>query len=159
MKRERTSYTVSKGDDNMDSMNDVDKNKSLNHNKNQTGPKEMDEMAQAPASTRTEAAVNDWITTGEAAKRLGIRSVNTVKRWINTGLLVGWHPKGGWVRVSAASVQKLLEANSIELRRLQFVKQELEATKDLGGEITQELLDDLSMSKLGNLPWQVSESE
>lgn len=159
MKRNRSTYTVSKAGDTMDSMNDVDKNEGFNHNKDQTELQEMSKMAQATAPSRTGAVVNDWITTGEAARRLGIRSVNTVKRWVRIGLLVGWRPDGGWVRVSAASVQRLLESNSIELRKFQVLQQELEATKDLGGELTQELLDDLSVGKIGKLPWQVSNSE
>jgi excisionase family DNA binding protein len=47
------------------------------------------------------------VTTGEAAKLLGIRSVNTIKRWVRDGLLLGFQ-RGGRILVSRSSVDAIL---------------------------------------------------
>ena len=51
----------------------------------------------------------DLITTGDAAELLGVRSINTIKRWVREGLLEG-HQRGGRVMVTRASVQRLVDA-------------------------------------------------
>jgi excisionase family DNA binding protein len=48
-----------------------------------------------------------WITTGEAARMLGVRSVNTVKRMIRDGRLTAIRP-GGHYRVARAGVEQLI---------------------------------------------------
>jgi excisionase family DNA binding protein len=57
------------------------------------------------------------VTTGEAAKLLGIRSVNTVKRWVNDGLLNGLR-LGSRVMVTRESVERLLESAVPERQRV-----------------------------------------
>lgn len=47
------------------------------------------------------------VTTGEAAAALGVRSVNTIKRWVREGLLQGFR-RGGRILVSRASVDRML---------------------------------------------------
>lgn len=47
-----------------------------------------------------------WISTGAAAKRLGVRSVNTVKRLIRDGKLTAIRP-GAHYRVAASDVRRL----------------------------------------------------
>jgi excisionase family DNA binding protein len=49
------------------------------------------------------------MTTGEAARALGIRSVNTVKRWVNDGLLSGVR-LGSRIMVTRESVDRLRES-------------------------------------------------
>jgi excisionase family DNA binding protein len=48
----------------------------------------------------------DLLSTGEAAAILGIRSVNTIKRWASDGLLDGYRV-GGRIKVTPESVDKL----------------------------------------------------
>ncbi len=55
----------------------------------------------------------DLMTTGEAAHALGIRSVNTIKRWAAQGLLDGFR-RGGRVLVSRASVEKMKGHKSVK---------------------------------------------
>lgn len=52
-----------------------------------------------------------WLSTGEAAERLGV-SVPTVKDWIRRGTLEG-QPVGSRWRVSAASVDKVLDVRGM----------------------------------------------
>lgn len=47
-----------------------------------------------------------WLTVGETADRLRV-SVETVRRWIESGDLTAGRTPGGHRRVSAASVQRL----------------------------------------------------
>lgn len=54
----------------------------------------------------------EWITTGEAARMLGVRSINTVKRLIREGRLHAVRP-GGHYRIDAAAVRNLVTAASI----------------------------------------------
>jgi uncharacterized protein len=49
---------------------------------------------------------HEWITTGEAARMLGVRSINTIKRYIRDGRLTAIKP-GGHYRVSLAEVELL----------------------------------------------------
>jgi excisionase family DNA binding protein len=54
----------------------------------------------------------EWITTGEAARMLGVRSVNTVKRLIREGRLPAVRP-GAHYRVDADAVRRLANTESI----------------------------------------------
>lgn len=76
----------------------------------------------------------DLLTTGEAASLLGIRSLNTIKRWAAEGLLEGYR-RGGRVLVTRASVERLLHSPTLAEQRAweQRVDQAL-APFDLGAE-------------------------
>lgn len=58
----------------------------------------------------------DWLTTGPAARALGVRSINTIKRWAREGRLDGVR-RGGRLLVSAASVQRLLRSPLVATQR------------------------------------------
>jgi excisionase family DNA binding protein len=64
----------------------------------------------AVAALRSASAPPDLVSTGEAAKLLGIRSINTVKRWAREGLLDGFRI-GGRVKVTRASVERMRESS------------------------------------------------
>ncbi len=53
--------------------------------------------------------VGELLSTGEAAALLGVRSINTVKRWAGDGILDGYRV-GGRVKVTQSSVEKLLKS-------------------------------------------------
>jgi len=82
------------------------------------------------------------IGTEQARKLLGVRSVNTVKRWIEIGMLAGqWDERAGRWRIPLA-----------EVLRLRATQQSL---TDVGGEdLSQDELDDLADSRRGTYPWQ-----
>lgn len=51
---------------------------------------------------------DDTLTTAQAAARLGV-APNSVMAWADAGLLLAWRTPGGHRRISAASVQAMLE--------------------------------------------------
>ena len=53
------------------------------------------------------------MTTGEAARLLGIRSVNTIKRWAADGLLEGYR-RGARILVTRSSVDAMLSDSRLE---------------------------------------------
>lgn len=57
----------------------------------------------------------ELLTTGEAAAALGVRSVNTIKRWASDGLLEGFH-RGGRMLVSKSSVDALRNSKVVKHR-------------------------------------------
>jgi len=61
------------------------------------------------ATLRAQAAPLKLMTTGEAAGALGIRSINTIKRWAQDGKLEGYR-RGGRILVSARSVATMAES-------------------------------------------------
>lgn len=56
------------------------------------------------------------ITTGEAARMLGVRSINTVKRWAREGLLEGFR-RGGRIVISRRSVERMLQSPEVAEQR------------------------------------------
>ena len=66
---------------------------------------------EAVAVLRSGDAAPDLMTTGEAARLLGVRSINTVKAWVRDGLLDGMHV-GGRMKVSRASIERWIDSNS-----------------------------------------------
>lgn len=82
------------------------------------------------------------IGTEQARRLLGVRSVNTVKRWIELGILVGrWDERSGRWQIPLTDVLRLRGAQH--------------AVADAGGEdLTTEELDLLSSTRPGTFPWQ-----
>jgi excisionase family DNA binding protein len=64
------------------------------------------------AILREQTSPPKLMTTGEAARALGIRSVSTIKRWAQDGKLEGFR-RGGRVLVSARSVAAMAESSLI----------------------------------------------
>lgn len=56
------------------------------------------------------------LTTGEAAEMLGIRSLNTIKKWAIDGLLDGCR-RGGRIMITQASVERLLQKPLVSRER------------------------------------------
>jgi excisionase family DNA binding protein len=57
----------------------------------------------------------ELMTTGEAAEALGVRSVNTIKRWAGDGLLEGFQ-RGGRMLVSKSSVDAMRNSKVVNAR-------------------------------------------
>jgi excisionase family DNA binding protein len=118
---------------------------------------EVSELATGPASeTKGKAGPRtdhfETMTTGEAARFLGIKSVNTIKRWVRDGLLDGFQ-RGGRVVVSKESVQRMVDRSAVRCER--DFDQRMEAAAEFGareGEPTPD--SDDSMVWSGRKPWE-----
>ena len=85
------------------------------------------------------------IGTEQARKLLGVRSVNTVKRWIELGILAGhWDERSGRRQIPLT-----------EVLRLRGTQQALAQAG--GDDLTEDELETLSATRPGTLPWQRSE--
>jgi excisionase family DNA binding protein len=101
---------------------------------------------------------HDLITTGDAAKLLGIRSINTVKRWVRDGTLQGYR-RGGRILVSRESVQRLIDAPSVARERdfeakLAAAIEPFESA--VGGQVASEDDPGSSTTWDGRRPWETS---
>lgn len=61
-------------------------------------------------------APDELMTTGEAAELLGVRSINTIKRWVRDGLLAGYR-RGGRVLVTRSSMLKMKDGPTVAEQR------------------------------------------
>jgi excisionase family DNA binding protein len=79
----------------------------------------IDDLAQAldqaiaDLSAPSPPSPGELITTGEAARLLGIRSVNTIKRWAADGILEGYR-RGARILVTRASVDAMQADSRLE---------------------------------------------
>src|SRR5690349_12252244 len=89
----------------------------------------------------------DLISTGQAAQLLGVRSVNTIKRWVREGLLEGYR-MGGRVKVTRTSVLRM--ASSPALAAQQSFDRELETAVALLGPDEGEEPEEWP----GRMPWE-----
>ncbi|MBI4492307.1 MAG: helix-turn-helix domain-containing protein [Chloroflexi bacterium] len=69
--------------------------------------REVDEVIVALRKQVVGEPTGALMTTGEAAEALGVRSVNTIKRWAREGILEGYR-RGGRVMVTRESVTRML---------------------------------------------------
>jgi hypothetical protein len=82
------------------------------------------------------------IGTEHARRLLGVRSVNTIKRWIELGILDGrWDERSGRWQIPLADV--------LRLRGTQRALADAE-----GEDLTEEELDLLSSTRPGTFPWE-----
>lgn len=90
------------------------------------------------------------MTTGEAAKALGIHSVNTIKRWVGEGQLLGFR-RGNRVMVSRHSVEQMANRTVVDEQR-DREKQLLQDLREFGSD---EPLDEelLGSPWTGRRPW------
>ena len=101
------------------------------------------------ADMRSATLASNLISTGEAAKFLGVRSINTVKRWAREGLLEGFQV-GGRVKVTRASVERLRESTA--LARQQAYEHELAEVLD-AFDAGDEQLPSSKLLHGGRAPW------
>lgn len=100
-----------------------------------------------------EADQEEFLTTMEAARALGIRSVNTIKLWVKAGYLHG-KKIGGRMLIPRSEIERL--ENDARVRALRTVgKLHLESS-DLGRDdgMTPEELQLLDDGRPGTLPWK-----
>ncbi len=121
----------------------------------------LDEVTDArakEASDRIKAALREadqeeFLTTTEAARALGIRSVNTIKLWVKTGYLKG-RKMGGRTLIPQSEVERLEDDERV--RAMRAIGRLHEESSDLGRDegMTPEELWNLSEGRPGTLPWK-----
>jgi len=143
----------------MDVFDDMDENNRKRYNQNKRGDSDMDAARQVMLE-QSHSEEPDWISTGDAAKILGVGSINTVKRWVAAKKLVSRRLGGerGWMQISKQSIQDLLNSKDPEILQVQAQQQDWKKVNEaMGGELDREMMEDLSwreQTKSGRLPWE-----
>ncbi|HEX5505671.1 MAG TPA: helix-turn-helix domain-containing protein [Thermomicrobiales bacterium] len=93
------------------------------------------------------------LTTTEAARLLGVRSINTVKLWVHMGYLRGVR-RGARTMIPVEEVERVQQDDRVRVvRELEKIH---DSIADLGSDegMSQEELEDLEASRPGRLPWE-----
>lgn len=117
----------------------------------------MPTVANQSGRPREPSATNEWITTGEAARRLGVRSRNIVMRWAQAGKL-GSRRIGHRTQIYAPSVERLLAQADPEVTRWQQLERWLDPIDAWGQDLPPEAWRRVLADRPGRLPWQSRDS-
>lgn len=91
----------------------------------------------------------EMVTTTEAARLLGIRSINTVKALV-IGQRIPHSKAGNRMMIPLCEITKLQDSQWVR-----YFQESERAHEEMGGEpMTQEEMDILSESRPGTLPWK-----
>lgn len=91
------------------------------------------------------------LTPAEAADALGVGSANIVKYWAKTGYIHDVKRDGG-AMIPVAEVERIMDEDRVRDMRAATKLDEL--TSELGREMTDEEMEELSVSRPGKPPWQ-----
>jgi excisionase family DNA binding protein len=100
-----------------------------------------------------EADQEEYLTTAEAARALGIRSVNTIKFWVKTGYLRGKRI-GGRILIPRTEIDRLEEDERVRMMRVIGHVHEESASLGRDSGMTSEELHLLDEGRPGTLPWK-----
>ncbi|TAK29530.1 MAG: DNA-binding protein [Chloroflexota bacterium] len=92
------------------------------------------------------------MTTGQAACALGVRSINTIKRWAVEGLLDGVR-RGGRLMVLADSVERMKNSPTVATQKALDARIEAALEPFDSGD---EDIPSLTATRLGRKPWEKS---
>ena len=96
-----------------------------------------------------------WVTTGQAKKMLGVSSVNTVKRWVAEGKLEAQKiGENNWMRISEESIRELLKSGDENVQAFRRLKNNVDSMAGLDFDVTEEDLQEMSDRRMGKLPWE-----
>jgi hypothetical protein len=111
------------------------------------------EAAERIRAALGEADQEEFLTTMEAARALGIRSINTIKLWVKTGYLQGKRI-GGRTLIPRAEIERLEQDERV--RVLRTIGRWHEESADLGRDsgMTMEEMRLLDAGRPGRLPWK-----
>ncbi len=99
-----------------------------------------------------EADRRGLLTTAEAAAALGIRSINTVKRWVKIGYINGVQ-RNGRTMIPVSEVERIRDDDRVRAQRALSKLQEEIA--DFGGDgLTDEEMEGLRATRPGRPPWE-----
>lgn len=99
------------------------------------------------------AEAHNLLTTAEAAAALGVRSINTVKRWVKTGYIHGVQ-RNERTLIPMSEILRIHDDDRVRTQRALSTLQKEVA--DFGGQddLTEEELAGLRAGRPGRLPWQ-----
>ena len=99
-----------------------------------------------------EAETRHLLTTAEAAEALGIRSINTVKRWVKTGYVRGVQ-RNERVMIPVTEIERIWDDDRV--RALRASSQLHEEIADFTGPegLSDDELAGLAAARPGRLPW------
>ncbi len=100
-----------------------------------------------------EADAGGLLTTSEAATALGIRSINTMKRWVKTGYIHGVQ-RNGRTMIPVAEIERIRDDDRV--RALRVTGQLHAEIADFGGPdaLSDEELAGLRAGRPGRPPWE-----
>lgn len=143
----------------MDDFDDGDRSKQVSYNQCKRGDSDMDTARQITIE-HSHSDAPEWVSTGEAARMLGVGSINTVKRWVAANKLRARRLGGdrGWMQVSRQSIGDLLKSQDPEMLKMQTLQRDWNNVNEaMNGELDAEVMEDLSwrnQTKSGQLPWE-----
>jgi len=91
------------------------------------------------------------LTTAEAAAALGIRSINTVKRWVKIGYINGVQ-RNGRTMIPVSEVERIRDDDRVRAQRALGKLQEEIA--DFGHDLTDAEMIALKETRPGRPPWE-----
>jgi hypothetical protein len=98
-----------------------------------------------------DAEAHNLLTTAEAAAALGVRSINTVKRWVKTGYIHGVQ-RNERIMIPVSEILRIHDDDRVRAQRAVGTLQEEIA--DFGRELTEAELLALKAGRPGRLPWE-----
>ncbi len=110
----------------------------------------VEQALEAVRAADRDAGERDLLTTTEAARLLGVRSINTIKRWASDGRLDGYRI-GSRVFVTRRSVEKML--HSAALIRQQSYERDLQEAYAPFESDGKDSADLLGQTRRGRTPW------
>lgn len=96
------------------------------------------------------AGAQQLLTPAEAADALGVESAAVVSYWLKTDYLHGVK-RDGRTMVPVAEVERIMDEDRV--RNLRAANKLEELTSELGWDMTDEEMQELSASRPGTLPW------
>jgi hypothetical protein len=98
-----------------------------------------------------DAEAHTLLTTAEAAAALGVRSINTVKRWVKTGYLHGVQ-RNERTMIPVSEILRIHDDDRVRAQRA--VGKLQEEIDDFGRELTEAELLALKAGRPGRRPWE-----
>ncbi|HWE64855.1 MAG TPA: helix-turn-helix domain-containing protein [Chloroflexota bacterium] len=98
-----------------------------------------------------EADARTLLTTAEAASALGIRSINTIKRWVKTGYIHGVQ-RNGRTLIPGSEIERI--QNDDRVRDQRTLSNMHEEIADFGRELTDAEMQALKATRPGRPPWE-----
>ncbi len=118
----------------------------------------MQDIKAVVARAREEIVDDDTlVTTTQAAKLLGIGSINTIKSMIKHGEIIGARKVGNRAMIPLGEIKRLQNTNVVrDLRAIAHAMTlgALPGEGDDGTRMTQEQMEILEVGRPGNLPWK-----
>lgn len=98
-----------------------------------------------------EADARHLLTTAEAATALGIRSINTMKRWVKTGYIQGVR-RNERTMIPVSEIKRIYDDDRVRTQRaLSLLNEEI---ADVGRDLTEAEMLAMKATRPGRPPWE-----